>query len=212
MKKTMTLLLIALALAGALAYLWFSPEQVVKRAVEQEGSAMAGSAVRVEKVSYSKQAGVFILTGLAVANPPGFPPGDVLMAPVVEIAMDPANFGQDVLRIERLVVSAPQVRVEPGPDGSNFEVLEKTLKERPVQAGGKRLVVNSLVLRDARAQIGSGAQTELLGMRSDDVGASRGGITAVELARHMAEDLGQRVRLATGIENIKSGIRSLFGE
>ncbi|MCK7492464.1 MAG: hypothetical protein MZW92_13390 [Comamonadaceae bacterium] len=38
--------MIALALAGGFAYFWFSPSQVLKRAVEREGSAIAGSAVQ----------------------------------------------------------------------------------------------------------------------------------------------------------------------
>jgi uncharacterized protein involved in outer membrane biogenesis len=212
MKKTATLLLIALALAGTLAWLWFSPEQVLKRAVEQEGSAMTGGAVRVEKVSYAKQSGIFVLTGVAVANPPGFPAGDVVVAPVVEIAVDPASLDQAVVRIERLTVSAPRIRIENGPGGSNFEALEKALKERPAAPGARRFLVATLSIQDARSQTGGGAEAELLGLRSEDLGASRGGVTAVELARHMAEDVGRRVRLASGIESIRSGIRSLLGE
>lgn len=211
MKKTATLLLVAATLAATLAWLWFSPEQVLKRAVEQEGGAMAGAAVRVEKVSYSKQAGVFVLTGVSVANPPGFPPGEVLTVPVVEVAVDPASLDQPVIRILRVVVSAPRIRVDPGPQGNSFEVLERTLRERPVAAGARRFVVDSLAIQDARAQVG-GSEAELLGVRSHDLGADRGGISGVELARRMAEDLGSRVRLASGIESIKSGIRSLLGE
>lgn len=211
MKKLAILLLIAIALAGTLAWLWLSPEQVLKRAVEQQGSAIAGAEVRVEKVSYSTQSGVFVLTGVAIANPPGFPPGDMVVAPVVEVAVDPASLDQPVPRITRLVVSAPLIRVETGPGGSNFAALEKTIKERPVPVDAKRFAVNSLAIQDARAQIG-GNETDLLGLRSLDLGAQRGGITGVELARLMAEDLGSRVRLASGIESIKSGIKSLLGE
>lgn len=211
MKKLAILLLVAIALAGTLAWLWLSPEQVLKRAVEQQGSAIAGAEVRVEKVSYSKQSGVFVLTGFAVANPPGFPPGDMVVAPVVEVAVDPASLDQPVPRITRLVVSAPRIRVEPGPGGTNFAVLEKTVKERPVPVDARRFAVNSLAIQDARAQIG-GNETDLFGLRSLDPGAQRGGMTGVELARLMIEDLGSRVRLASGIESIKSGIKSLLGE
>lgn len=210
MKKTLALLLIVLLLGGAFAWLWFAPEQVLKRAVEREGSAMAGSAVRVESVSYSKQSGMFVLTALAVANPPGFPAGDVLVAPLVEIAVDPASLDQPIVRIQRLVVSAPRVRIERGPDGSNFDALEKALNQRPLAADARRYVVSTLSIQDAKVHTGSG-ETDLLLMRSSDLGAE-GGMSALELARHMAADVGQRVRIASGIESIKSGIRSLLGD
>jgi hypothetical protein len=212
MKKTLALVLVVVALGATLAHIWLSPEQSLKRAVEQEGSTIAGSAVRVEKVSYSKQAGVFILTGVAIANPHGFPEGDVVVAPVVEVAVDPGGLDQPLVRIERLVVSAPRVRVLSGPDGSNFEVLEKTLKKRPVAADARRFVVGTLAIQDAKAVVKGDSETPLLSMRSHDLGAGSGGMSGVELARHMAQDVGQRVRLASGIESIKSGIRSLLGD
>ena len=212
MKKTLILAVIALALAGGGAYFWFSPSQVLKRALEREGSAIAGSAVKVEGVTWSKENKVFLVTGFTVANPAGFGGGNVLVAPVIEIGLDAEAPAQDLTRVNRLIVSGPRLAIESRPSGSNFDLLERHIKEQKPQPGAKRMTVNVLAVQDAKVELAGGGEAGLLGLRSHDVGGDRGGITAVELAQVLAEEMGQRVRLTASIESIKSGIKGLLGE
>lgn len=212
MKKTLILTVIALALVGAFAYFWFSPSQVLKRAIEGEGSAIAGSAVTVEGVTWSRESRVFLVTGFTIANPAGFPAGKILVAPVIEIGLEPETPDQKVTRLNRLIVSAPRLNIESGPSGSNFEALERRIKEQKPQPGTQRWVVDLLAVQDAKVRLAGGSEADLLGVRSHDVGADQGGVSALELAQYVTEQVGQRVRLVAGIESIKSGIRSLLGE
>lgn len=211
-KLTLALFAVAAVLVAAFVYLWMSPGQALKRAIEQEGSAICGAPVRVESVTWSQQTHTYIVSGFAIANPPGFAPGDVLMAPVVEVGIEADTGDKVVMRVSRIIVSSPSVRLESGPSGSNFEALERHIKEQAPPPDARRFVVDLLALQNAKVRMGANGEADLLGMRSRDVGADRGGITALELARDTAEQLGQRVRLSAGIENIKSGIKNLFGE
>ena len=214
----LVLLALALALAALFAFFWLSPEQSFKRALERQGSAATGSPLHVERVAWSKDNGVFLVTGLALANPPGFSPGDILVAPVVEVAVDPTTLDQEVVHVLRVTVSGPRIRYESGASGSNFEALERRIKEQPAGAGGKRFVIDQLAVRDAKVQLapaaptGAGNESDLLGLRDEDLGSDKGGITAAELAQRLAEEIGQRLRLTVGIENLKSGIKNLFGQ
>jgi uncharacterized protein involved in outer membrane biogenesis len=215
----LVLLALALALAALFAFFWLSPEQSFKRALERQGSAVTGSPLHVERVAWSKDNGVFLVTGLALANPPGFSQGDILTAPVVEVAVDPTTLDQEVVHVVRVTVSGPRIRYESGTSGSNFEALERRIKEQPASAGGKRFVIDQLAVRDAKVQLapaapttGAGNETDLLGLRDEDLGSDKGGITAAELAQRLAQEIGQRLRLTVGIENLKSGIKNLFGQ
>jgi len=174
MKKTLILAVIALALAGGGAYFWFSPSQVLKRALEREGSAIAGSAVKVEGVTWSKENKVFLVTGFTVANPPGFGGGSVLVAPVIEIGLDAEAPAQDLTRVNRLIVSGPRLAIESRPSGSNFDLLERHVKEQKPQPGAKRMTVNVLAVQDAKVELAGGGEAGLLGLRSHDVGGDRG--------------------------------------
>jgi hypothetical protein len=211
-KLTLALLAVAAVLVAAFAYLWMSPGQTLKRAIEREGSAICGAPVRVESVAWSPQTHTYIVSGFAIGNPLGFAPGDVLTAPVVEIGVAADGGDKAVIRVTRLIVSSPSVHLDSGPSGSNFEALERHIKKQPPAPDARRFVVELLALQNAKVRIGAGGETDLLGIRNRDVGGDRGGITAIELARETAEELGQRVRLSAGIENIKSGIKNLFGE
>jgi hypothetical protein len=210
--RALALLVVAAALAAIFAYLWLSPEQVLKRAVEKEGSAICGAPVRVERVTWSKDTRTFVVGGLAIANPPGFPPGDVLVVPVIEIGVDPATIDKGPVHVDRLTLSAPRVQLATGATGSNFDAVERHIREATPRPDAPRFVVDLLAIRDATAQLASGSQVDLPGVRNTDVGETAGGLTATELARTLSDEMSQRLRLVMGIESIKSGIRSLLGD
>jgi uncharacterized protein involved in outer membrane biogenesis len=216
MKKTVLLALVALALLALLAYLLFWPAQTLRRAIEQQGQAMTGTEVTVKDTTWTKESGLFVVTGLEVANPPGFAKGAALVVPVIEIAVDPASLEREVVEVKRLVVSGPRILYAAGKGGGNFDVIEKTLRQAVPQAGARRFVLRQLSVRDIRLQVtpagGQPGETDLLSYYREDLGKDRGGVTALEIAQMISAQLRQRLGIALGIESIKSGIKSLFGE
>ena len=61
MKKTALLALVALALLGFLGYLLFWPAQILQRAIQQQGQAMTGSEVTVKGITWTREAGLFLV-------------------------------------------------------------------------------------------------------------------------------------------------------
>jgi uncharacterized protein involved in outer membrane biogenesis len=216
MKKTALLALVALALLGFLGYLLFWPSQTLQRAIQQQGQAMTGSEVTVKGVTWTREAGLFLVTGLEVANPAAFGKGAAVTVPVIEIEVDPASLDREVIEVRRLVVSGPRIHHAAGQGGSNFEAIEKAIREAVPQAGARRFVVRQLSVRDMRIVVApAGAtpsETDLLSYYRDDLGKDKSGVTALEIVQVVAAQMRQRMAIAIGIENIKSGIRSLLGD
>jgi uncharacterized protein involved in outer membrane biogenesis len=216
MKKTALLALVALALLGFLGYLLFWPTQILQRAIQQQGQAMTGAEVTVKGITWTREAGLFLVTGLEVANPAGFGKGVAVTVPVIEIEVDPASLDREVIEIRRLVVSGPRIHHAAGQGGSNFEAIEKAVREAVPQAGARRFVVRQLSVRDMRIVVapagGTPSETDLLSYYRDDLGKDKSGVTALEIVQVIAAQMRQRVAIAVGIESIRSGIRSLLGD
>jgi uncharacterized protein involved in outer membrane biogenesis len=87
-------------------------DELVKRAIEEHGSAATQVAVRVEEVDIRLVATSASLRGLTVANPPGFSAEPAMRLDEVQVALDAASLGTDVLVLNAVTIVAPRVRFE----------------------------------------------------------------------------------------------------
>jgi len=127
------LLLVA---AGALFwFLRFSLDGRVKRAIEERGSAMTLSPVRVEGVHIDLRGGRGTIRGITVANPDGFPPGTAVSLGEIEIAIEPTSLRTSPLVVHEIRVGEPRVTVVLTPDGKmNVDALRRNVGDYPDRA------------------------------------------------------------------------------
>ncbi len=131
MKRRLLLALAALLLLVVLAagLVLVRLDTIVQRRLEEGGSALTGTAVRVEDVDIALAAGRATVHNLTVANPPGFTAPHALVLDGVEVQIDLRSVLSDPLVIDAVRIGAPRVVYEVDAQGrSNIDVLRTAVE------------------------------------------------------------------------------------
>jgi hypothetical protein len=193
---------LALIAAAGAAYLRYtSLDQSAERAIEREGSQAAGTRVEVARVRIAAADGSGVVSGLSVANPPGSRTPAALFAKMIRITVELDSVRRDPVVIRTIAVESPRISYEPGDKGSNLAALLDNI-QRQVDKPGRRIIVDRLIIRDARLSHASPgdpnsiATVNLPEIRLSNLGRETGGITPAHLARSIAEVLIYQARRA----------------
>lgn len=123
--KRLALIVIAGGVAlvvGAVAYFVWSLDARVARAIEEEGTRIAGTRVRVDSVDIDLAAGKGTIRGIRVANPEGYSSDDAIALREVVLVIDARSIREQPFRVTRVNVGDAVVRFELREDGgSNIE-------------------------------------------------------------------------------------------
>jgi hypothetical protein len=126
------LLLLVVAAGAILWFLRFSLDGRVKTAIEEHGSAMTLSPVRVEGVHIDLRGGRGTIRGITVDNPDGFPSGTAISLGEIAIAIEPASLRGSPLVIREIHVGEPRVGVVLTADGKmNVDALRRNVGDYP---------------------------------------------------------------------------------
>jgi hypothetical protein len=215
--------LAVVVLVAAGVWLYLSLDHVVKRAIEKYVPEILQATVELDEVKLSPADGAGTLRGLRIGNPKGFRAPHAATVGTIALAVDPTTVVKDVVLVRRIAVERPSITYEPGAKGSNFDVLQRNV-ERYVGAGGetkggRRLIVESLVIRGARVtyapQVGRGTATisfDLPDIQLRDVGKSRGGVTPGELAKIIVDALAARIAEVMARAAVRRGLEGVLGK
>lgn len=121
------LAVVVVAIAGALYYAYSNLDSIAKDVMEKAGSEALGVPVRVGGVHIELSQGKATITGLTVANPPGYSDNSALS--FGQITVQIASGGKV---IKEILAVDPTVRLEQKGDSSNLSDLQK----RAQRAGG----------------------------------------------------------------------------
>lgn len=215
--------LAVVALVAAGVWLYLSLDHVVKRAIEKYVPEILQATVELDEVKLSPADGAGTLRGLRIGNPKGFRAPHAATVGTIALAIDPTTVVKDVVLVRRIAVERPSITYEPGAKGGNFDVLQRNV-ERYVGAGGdakggRRLIVESLIIRGARVtyapQVGRGTATisfDLPDIQLRDVGKSRGGVTPGELAKIIVDALAARIAEVMARAAVRRGLEGVLGK
>jgi len=215
--------LAVVALVAAGVWLYLSLDHVVKRAIEKYVPEILQATVELDEVKLSPADGAGTLRGLRIGNPKGFRAPHAATVGTIALAIDPTTVVKDVVLVRRIAVQRPSITYEPGAKGGNFDVLQRNV-ERYVGAGGdakggRRLIVESLIIRGARVtyapQVGRGTATisfDLPDIQLRDVGKSRGGVTPGELAKIIVDALAARIAEVMARAAVRRGLEGVLGK
>lgn len=222
MKRPLRLLLILVALLGAVAVLLAHKlDLVVENSIAHYGSAMTRAKVSVDAVKIGPDSGKGSLGTIEIGNPAGFRSEYALRAEKIDVRFDLASMVEDVVIIRLIVVDGPIVNYEKGTTMTNFDAIRRNIidylrRVSPDQNHGKRLIVEELTICNAMAWAsapfmdGKTVSIPLLDITLRNIGAAQGGLTPGELGRELANVLEARLSRAVSFERLARAAESTY--
>ncbi|MBI4424900.1 MAG: hypothetical protein HY554_14305 [Elusimicrobia bacterium] len=221
----------AAGLGAAAAYTRLNA--ALKERLERFASGATGTAVSLRRVSIVPWSGEGRLEGLSIANPAGFSADAALRVDSIRVRLEPRSLLSQAVRVREVVVDSPQLTWELDAGGGNLGKLRERLggprgkrrqKARPA-SGGRRLIIESLVVRNGRLRVAaSGIGGPLLlplpELRLKDLGKESGGATAQEAISAALDALirsgleaagGAGQTLSAAQKAVSKALRGLFG-
>lgn len=209
---------VVVVIVAGLFYLYSSLGSLIKTAVEKYGSEITQAKVRLNKAELSATSGTGALRGLFVGNPQGFKTASAFQLGEISLTLDVGTITSDPIVIKEIVVSAPEVTYELGPQGSNIDAIkrnvdaytkagkgsgttEKTESTAESKEPGRKVVIENLYIRNGRVKVGSTLSDKTMSVPLPDIhltniGKQKGGATPGEVAERIIGALGQSANTA----------------
>lgn len=194
---------------------------IVRTAVETGAPKLMGVSVELEDIDLRVLRGKFKLSNLVIGNPEGFKSDHMFKLGDFTANVNMKSLFTDTIVIREIVIDAPEITYEIGLTGSNVGKLidsmepesgdqpkeEKPEKEEKEAAPAKKVIIESLVIRNGKVGIaakmlgGHGAAIPLPTIHLTDIGKEEEGASPAVV---VADVLGVVVRTVIGTVS-KSG-------
>lgn len=214
MKKVISglILIIAIAIAGSVYYLFTNLDALIEAAIEKYGSEATQTSVLVDSVKTNLTDGAASITGLTVGNPAGYNLSNAFSLGEIRIGIDLQSLQAEPYIINEITVLAPQVFVEINEDNkTNLNELKKNLaasstgnaqdkkSQAPAEGSAKepRLIIRRITFADGTIQARVAAlknkeyALKLPSFEMSNLGGSKGA-TATEIASEILKRLTDR--------------------
>lgn len=229
------LVLILAVIGGAGYFLVNNLDGIVKNLIEEIGSDVTKTDVRVAGVEVKLLEGSATLTGLTVANPPGFSNESLFSLDRIKVTIDTGSLTGPVYVIKEITAEGVRVLAEQKGAATNVTALmdnmdtgESTSADPAAEsAAGEdiRLAISSMSLAAGKMELRSDQfetqQVNLKGLSFSNLGTAEAGLTPEQMGVAISAQLMDRVQdavmdaLAARIRKeaesqIKSKISDLF--
>jgi hypothetical protein len=204
---TGTLIIFALVVGGGLWWLYHSLGPLVATTVRTFGPEITGVAIRLDSVDIQPFKGLAELRGLVVGNPKGFKTDHALSLGEFSMNLKLRSLLSDVVVIRRILIVKPEVTYEIGANGSNLAAIQRTVERyagspgakdqpatesnAPKDSGGKKLVIQDLVIKDATANVsaaflrGKTVSVPLPDLHLENIGQESDGASAGQVVKEV---------------------------
>jgi hypothetical protein len=200
---------VVLLAAAAVFLLYSSVDSLVRAAVEKYGSEITRTEVRLDEAVISATSGQGVLRGLKMGNPKGFKSDTAFRLGEVRVRIDIESLGRDTVVIKEILVVAPEITYELGPDGSNIDAIRRNVDsyigarapDGGTRKGGgeqeKKLVIEDLYVRGGRVGVSATAlegktlSATLPDIHLTGIGKDKGGATPAEVLDRVIGAVGQ---------------------
>lgn len=218
------LVILVVIVAGALFYVWSSLDSIVAAAIEKYGSEATKTEVRVDSVKLALTEGSGAISGLSVANPPGFSEPNVFALGKISTKLNTATLTQDPVVIEEIYIGAPHVYFEINEQGqSNLKVLQDNMGSKapakPEKAKSEvNLVIRRLVIEEGKVDAKVAALPDqdrsapLPRIELRNIGDKQRGATGEEIARVVLQELIKQVGPAVAKLGVNKYLDKKVGE
>lgn len=192
-KLLIGLAAIVVVVGVGLYFVYSSLDSIAEAAIEQVGSDLTQTAVRVGGVRIDLGGGAARIGNLSVANPDGFTSDHALQVADISVALDLDNLSTDLITIKEVSVDNPQVTYEFGASGSNYDAIREALASAKGGGGGEpaadtpKIVIENLYIRNGTVEMvapgGVGASAGLQQIHLTGIGRDGGGATAEQVGQ-----------------------------
>ena len=198
---------VVVVLAVAAVWLVYSSlDSLVRAAVEKYGSAITRTEVRLNEAVISATSGEGVLRGLKMGNPRGFKSDSAFRLGEVRVRIDIDSLGRDTVVIKEVVITAPEITYELGPNGSNIDAIRRNVESymgagagqaRGGDAAGTKLVIEDLYIRGGKVAVSATAlegrtlSAALPDIHLTGIGRDKGGATPAEVLDRVIGAVGQ---------------------
>lgn len=235
MKKVFIgLAVIAIVLGALLWWLGANLDGIVKKVIEDVGTDVTQTSVDVSGVGIKLLDGKAGISGLSVANPPGFSGSNIFTLENVSVEIDIKSINSNPIIINEILVRQPQVFYEMNKDQtSNLDVLKKNVAsysassssssspsgaDKEAETGEKgeelKLIIKKLNFDGGHLSAVSALapdkkiEADLPAFQMNNLGQSTGGATSDQIAKQIIDRL---VKQAVDVA-AKAGVDQLTDE
>ena len=193
---------LVLAVAGAGVFLLQNLDGIVKDLIEDIGTEVVGQKVSVADVKVNLAEGSASISGLSVANPPGFSAEPVFSLGNIKVAIDTGSITGPVYVINEISVSDVSVLAEQKGTSTNVQTL---LDGMPQSEGGEAstsesasgsdvlLAINQVNFANGSMELRSdqfeNQKVELSRLNLRNLGTPENGLTPEEVGAEVANQL-----------------------
>lgn len=226
-KALIAIIVLVLVVAAVIWKVGANLDGIVAGMIEEVGTDVLKTRVTVSAVSVDLKEGKAVISGLTVANPPGYSPSNLLEVATVEVDLAFNSLPSNALNIQAVNIRNPVIIYEGDANGgSNLQtVLDNMEEDAPVTSGDNstpggsnhdefKLIIDSLTFSGGRVTASSALKPgeviefELPDIRMKDIGRAEGGVTTDAVAEMVVRKLlRQTVRAAA-----KSELNNLLEE
>jgi hypothetical protein len=228
------LLIVLVAVIGAVAYVVVNAGSIVKQVIETVGSDVLGVPVTVRSVDLSLDGGS--IGGLQISNPEGFETPYALRVETAAVKINAQASTTKLVVIDQILVDQAEVNAEFVGRNGNLQTLQKNIEasvgpsEPETEASDVKVIIESFDFTNANTRLSSdvlgGGQISVPDLHLTGIGRKESGVTAAEAAKQLfGPVIGAIVKAAvaqqTGIDQDKikgtisdkigSGLKSLTG-
>jgi hypothetical protein len=114
MKKTIwaVIIILVIAVAGVVFYVFNNLDAIVKAAIEEYGSDAVNTSVEVEEVGIRLTEGTAVIKGLSIANPDGFSLPQAFFLGEMAVGLNLEKTSKEMIAIDVINIVSPQVFYE----------------------------------------------------------------------------------------------------
>jgi hypothetical protein len=215
---------VGIALVAGVAWFLWSLDARVARAIEEQGTRIVGTRVRVDSVHLDLAAGKGTIRGLHVANPEGYSAADAISLAQIELAIDARSLAEQPFRITQVRVGDSTVNFEVRPDGgSNLEYLTRQISRGPdgekqppaAKREPRRIAIGEFTFAGGemsvtRPDVDNPDRVELPDLELRDLGGARGA-TGGEIGEQIARAFTRRAIAVAASHQVGRAVEKQLG-
>lgn len=159
-KLMMVVFALVLLLIGVVVFAFYSIDSIAKRAIESGGTYALGVPTTLNSASVGILGGTFSMSGLNVANPPGYGTAPFLSLGDGSVAVSLSSLREPTVRLPHLSLDNLSVSLEKKGGKANYAVILDNLSKlssgsSAPKSGGdeKKFVINELSLKNIKVGV-----------------------------------------------------------
>lgn len=209
------LLLIVLAVGATFFYL----DRIVTTGIEVVGSQVLGTEVTVASVAISPLNGSGSISGLEIRNPEGFDSDYIFQLEQVEVSLNAASLMSDVIEIESIIITQPEITYETRITADNVRALLENIggggDETAAADGesGKEMFIRDFRLLSPQVNLVAAVATapiSLPDIELTDIGTEDNAATVAQVLEVVLSALRRTILEAElpGLDMLREGVES----